>query len=84
MHFWFPSPTDDKGFLGLRAVLIVPGRAASGVDGAFGGAQERRLRLALAGGPFPGRKAGAHRWEEPVQRSLAGSTAEREREKKKK
>ena len=47
-------PTNDEGLFGLRSVFVVPGRAASGVDGSFGGAQQRRLRLALAGGPFPG------------------------------
>lgn len=70
--------TNGKGLLGLGAVLVVPGWAASGVDGSFGGAQERRLGLALAGGPFPGWTAGAHCWEKPVQRSLTGSTAKQQ------
>lgn len=67
------SPTDDKGLLGLRAVLIVPGRAASCVDRSFGGAQQRGLWLALAGGPFPGWKASTHWWQKSVQRSLTSS-----------
>ena len=55
--------TDDEGLLGLGTVLVVPGRAARGVYGPLGGAQERGLRLALAGGPLPRRQAGAHRGE---------------------
>lgn len=76
IHIVLPSPTNDKGLLGLRAVLIVPGRAARCVDRPFGGAQQRRLRLALAGGPFPGWKAGTHWGQESVQRSLTSSATE--------
>lgn len=32
------GPTYDKGLLGLRPMLVVPGRTASRVDGSFGGA----------------------------------------------
>lgn len=41
-------------------MFVVPGGATGGVDGPFGGAEERRLRLTLAGGPLPGRQARAH------------------------
>lgn len=46
--------TDGKGLLGLCAVLIIPGRPPGRVDGALAGAQQGRLRLALAGGALPG------------------------------
>ena len=67
--------TDDEGLLGLGSVLVVPGRPAGGVDGPLGGAQQRRLRLTLAGGPLPGRQAGAHRREQPVQTGTLAATA---------
>lgn len=51
--FHFRHPTNDKGLFGLCSMFVVPGWAASGVDGSLGGAQERRFRLTLAGGPFP-------------------------------
>lgn len=34
----FKGPTYDKGLLGLCPMLVVPGRAASRVDGSFRGA----------------------------------------------
>lgn len=71
-------PTDDEGLFGLGPVLVVPRWTSGGVDGPFGGAQERRLRLTLAGGPFPRRQAGAYRREEPVQRTLATAAVEQE------
>lgn len=51
-------------------MLVVPGGPAGRVDGAFGRAQQGRLRLALAGGPLPGREARADGLEEPVQGSV--------------
>ena len=69
--------TDGEGLLGLRAVLVVPGRPPGCVDGALAGAQQGRLRLALAGGALPGRAPGAHGWEEPVQ-GLRIAAAEKE------
>lgn len=71
-------PTYDKGLLGLRAVLIVPGRPPGSVDGPFAGAQQRGLRLALAGGPLSGRLGGAHRRVQPVQRLGAAVAGEKE------
>ena len=59
--------TNGEGLLGLGAVLVVPGRPPRRVDGALAGAQQGRLRLALAGGALPGRAPGAHGWEKPVQ-----------------
>ena len=67
--------TDDEGLLGLGTMLIVPGRPAGGVYGPLGGAQERGLRLALAGGAFPRRQASAHRGEQPVQTGPFAATA---------
>lgn len=48
-------------------MLVVPGRAACCVDGPFAGAQQRGLRLALAGGPLAGGLGGAHGGVQPVQ-----------------
>lgn len=48
-------------------MLVVPGRPPRRVDGALAGAQQRRLRLALAGGALPGRAPGPHGREQPVQ-----------------
>lgn len=59
--------TDGKGLLGLCAVLVVPGRPPRCVNGAFAGAQQGRLGLALAGGALPRRAPSAHGREEPVQ-----------------
>lgn len=59
--------TNGEGLLGLCAMFIVPGRPPRCVDGPLAGAQERRLRLALAGGTLPGRAPGAHGRQEPVQ-----------------
>lgn len=75
---YFPiSLTDSKGLLGLGSMLVVPRGPAGGVDGPFGGAQEGRLRLALAGGPLPGGEACADRLEEPVQRSVPTAAQEK-------
>lgn len=71
------SLTDGKGLLGLGSMLVVPRGPAGGVDGPFGRAQEGRLRLALAGGPLPGREACADRLEEPVQRSVPAAAREK-------
>lgn len=67
--------TDGEGLLGLRAVLVVPGRPPRRVDGALAGAQQGRLRLALAGGAPPGRAAGPQGREQPVQGLGAGAAA---------
>lgn len=34
----FRCPTNDEGLFGLCSMFVVPGWAASGVDGSFGGA----------------------------------------------
>lgn len=34
----FKSPTNYEGLFGLCSMFVVPGWAASGVDGSFGGA----------------------------------------------
>lgn len=78
MCIYIGLPTDDEGLFGLGSMLVVPGRTSGGVDGSFGGAQERRLRLTLAGGPFPWWQAWAYWGEEPVQWTLATTTVEQE------
>lgn len=55
-------------------MLVVPRWATSCVDGSFGGAQQRRLRFTLTGGPLSGRKTHADRGKQSVQRSLTAST----------
>lgn len=47
--------TDDEGLFEGGPRDVVPGRPAGGVDGPLVGPQQRRLRLALAGGLLPRR-----------------------------
>lgn len=65
--------TDDKGFFWLRPVLVIPGRSASGVDGACARAEQRRLGFTQWGSALPARGPGGG--QEPVQRVLPTPTA---------
>lgn len=65
--------TNDKGLFWLSAVLVIPGRAASGVDGACACAEQRRLCFTQRGSALPAR--GPSRGQEAVQRVLPAPTA---------
>lgn len=65
--------TDDESVFGLSAVLVVPGRAASGVDSTCAGAEQRWFRFTQRGGALPAGGPGVR--QEPVQRVLSAPTA---------
>lgn len=64
--------TDDKGLFWLSSVLVIPGRSASGVDGACACAEQRGLCFTQRGGALPARGPG--RGQEAVQRVLPAPT----------
>lgn len=71
--------TDDEGLLGLRSVLVVPGRPTRRVDGSRASAEQRRLCFTQGGGALPARSPG--RRQEAVQRVLAAPAGGQPREK---
>lgn len=68
--------TDDEGFFGLSPMFVVPGRAASRVDGSLAGPKQRRFWFALAGRSFTWRQASVDGRQESVQRAFPSSTAQ--------
>lgn len=54
-HFAARRLTDNESLFERGPGDVVPRRPSGGVDGPFVGPQQWRLRLGLAGGPFPWR-----------------------------
>lgn len=68
--------TDNKGLFWLSSMLVIPGRSASGVDGARACAQQRRLRFTQRGSTLSAR--GPSGGQKPVQWVLPTPTAKQQ------